>query len=396
MTPAAIQALIDSGFISGSKKWTGADIKTIFSRLNDTPETITFSASIPFTRKEAYINHTLTENVSLTPDTTDAVRGATVTIRFTGAYTVTFPTGVGNFKKVLNSPVVDTTGGQLNVVVLFYDGVDYWYNVYREEVVATYDTDAQALFTQITTLGQPDLSSGDKTAIDTFIKGCKTANIWTKFDAIWGLAGATAVSQSLNWKNPANTNAAYRLSFSGNWANDATGAAQQASGANYMDTFWVPGDVSLLTNRHVSIYPSADIGTPTAESFDFGTMISGGVGASFYSRNGSNTAACSLFSAGIAGVASATSVGLWLLNRPGGTRFTIWKNGSIAQDKTDSAQSSGTVPTSLVLGRYRSTGAISGDARKKYIFASMGTGFSDSESSTFNTLVQALKTGLGR
>ena len=93
------------------------------------------------------------------------------------------------------------------------------------------DPDAQAFINAAGITGTTQQS-----AINTLVVSLKANNIWTKFDAIYPMVGGTATTHKFNLKNPADTNAAYRLSFVGGWTHSSTGALPNGTNA-YADTF---------------------------------------------------------------------------------------------------------------------------------------------------------------
>ena len=82
-----------------------------------------------------------------------------------------------------------------------------------------YDPDAQAFFTAESTAGVT-LTTTQKTAVNNLVVNLKAANIWTKFKAIYPIVGGTATAHKFNLKNPADTNAAFRLAFTGGWRSE--------------------------------------------------------------------------------------------------------------------------------------------------------------------------------
>lgn len=73
-------------------------------------------------------------------------------------------------------------------------------------------------------------------AICTLVTSMKANGTWAKCNAIYPMVGGTATSHKFNLKNPADTNAAYRLSFIGGWTHSANGALPNGTNA-YADTF---------------------------------------------------------------------------------------------------------------------------------------------------------------
>jgi hypothetical protein len=73
-------------------------------------------------------------------------------------------------------------------------------------------------------------------AICTLVIAMKANGTWAKMSAIYPMVGGTATTHKFNLKNPADTNAAFRLSFIGGWTHSANGALPNGTNA-YADTF---------------------------------------------------------------------------------------------------------------------------------------------------------------
>ena len=78
------------------------------------------------------------------------------------------------------------------------------------------DSDANAFLTA-TGITNPTIAS----AICTLVTSMKADGTWAKCSAIYPFVGGTATTHKFNLKNPADTNAAFRLSFSGGWIHSA-------------------------------------------------------------------------------------------------------------------------------------------------------------------------------
>jgi hypothetical protein len=81
----------------------------------------------------------------------------------------------------------------------------------------------------------------------------KADGTWAKMTAIYPIVGGTATTHKFNLKNPADTNAAFRLSFVGGWTHSANGALPNGTNA-YADTFLIPSLVLSLNSMHGSVY----------------------------------------------------------------------------------------------------------------------------------------------
>jgi len=60
-------------------------------------------------------------------------------------------------------------------------------------------------------------------AIDTLVKSLKADSIWTKMTALYPFVGGTASTHKFNLKNPADSDAAFRLTFVGSPAHNSNG-----------------------------------------------------------------------------------------------------------------------------------------------------------------------------
>jgi len=92
------------------------------------------------------------------------------------------------------------------------------------------------------------------------ISNMKAIGTWQLSNAVYGFVGGTAAAHKWNWKNPIDTDAAFRATFS-NVTHSAfgiitTGAADASS---YADTKLIPSSVLALNNNHLSCYVSQNI-----------------------------------------------------------------------------------------------------------------------------------------
>jgi hypothetical protein len=94
------------------------------------------------------------------------------------------------------------------------------------------DSDAQAFLcaANITNTTQAN-------AVNQLVIDMKAANIWTKMKAVYPFVGGTASSHKWNLKNPLDTNAAFRLTFTGGWTHSSTGALPNGTNG-YANSFF--------------------------------------------------------------------------------------------------------------------------------------------------------------
>lgn len=119
-----------------------------------------------------------------------------------------------------------------------------------------FDPDAQAF---ITAAGITD--NTQKTAINTLVVSMKGYGIWTKMKAIYPFVGGTASTHKWNLKNPLDTNAAFRLVFSGGWTHSSNGALPNGTNG-YADTFLNANtDLQQFSHHHAFYHNTDNSGT---------------------------------------------------------------------------------------------------------------------------------------
>jgi hypothetical protein len=125
----------------------------------------------------------------------------------------------------------------------------------------SYDADAQLFFNAESAAGVT-LTTTEMNAVNQWVIDSKAANIWTKFKAIYPIVGGTATSHKFNLKNPADTNAAFRLVFAGGLTHSSSGIL--GGGVNGIaDTFLNPTidltqfDCHVSTNIYTNTFSGA-------------------------------------------------------------------------------------------------------------------------------------------
>lgn len=229
------------------------------------------------------------------------------------------------------------------------------------------------------------------TAIDTLVIQLKAIGVWTKMKAIYPFVGGTATTHKFNLKNPVDSNAAFRLIFSGGWTHSANGI--QGNGTNaFANTFYVPFTECNSQNNSLAIYVRNNLlgGYDISASTDFAAntnpyaIISRSLGGSaFYANGGYNQSVLTPDSSGfLNGFIDATNQ-------------RLFKNGvQVSSVSIPIAQ----IPLySLYLGANNGGGAAGLYASKQFAFASMGgTKLTTTEAANYYTAVQAFQTTLNR
>lgn len=256
-------------------------------------------------------------------------------------------------------------------------------------IVTAFDSDAQAF---ITAAAITDATQ--QTAINTLVVGLKTDSLWTKMLAVYPFVGGTAAQHKYNLKNPQDTNAAFRLNFSGSWTHTPSGSKPDGTTA-YANTFLAPsinlslGSVNGSSFSHYSRTNSVDAGTP------YGTKI-GAANSSFNLSFGVGTS--NIFHNTNSGVTLSpvplTSAANLIHSRTNSTQTIAALNGSAATYTNNEGQLSS---HPIYLGARNSNNAtIDLYYSRQMAFAHIGTGLTSAECILLYNRIQAFQTTLGR
>ena len=247
-----------------------------------------------------------------------------------------------------------------------------------------YDADAQAF---ITATGITDLTQ--KNAINQLVLDLKGYSIWTKMKALYPFVGGTATTHKFNLKNPLDTDAAFRLVFSGGWTHSATGALPNGTNTN-ANTFLTPSTSLTLNSSHLSYYSRTnantaqiEIGVQTAGQYNLLEIRTSGITYPLINQSA------------LTSFADPNSLGFYLGNRQGVTDVDGWKNGVKLVNGT---QTSGSLPIHLLyLGVLNNNNtSFTNYSTKECAFSSIGDGLTDTDSANFYTAVQTFQTSLSR
>jgi len=266
------------------------------------------------------------------------------------------------------------------------------------------DPDAQAF---LTAAGITDATI--TAAIDTLVLDLKGYGIWTKMNAIWPFVGGTATTHKFNLKDPQDTNAAFRLVFTGGWVHSATGAKPNGTNA-WADTFLIPNTVMPSGGDHLAYYSrtnsannidyviggenSTIIGSPTVLGLVAKRNASlGANGRGFYGTSNPSLT----YRLALQDDPSRDTRGLFLGIGSTLNTYYILNNNILASNTTIQTFLSRLLE-SLSIGAIKNNGIIGATAYtdKECAFASVGSDLSLAEAANLYTAVQAFQTTLGR
>ena len=247
------------------------------------------------------------------------------------------------------------------------------------------DADAQAFFTASGLTGATNL-----TAINNLVVALKGYGIWTKMKAIYPIIGGTAALHKWNLKDPQDTNAAFRLVFSGGMTHSSTGIA--FGGVNgYANTFLTPSLTLTLNSTHLSYYSRTNVNLTQVEIGCFDNT-----GA--YTIIEARTANISYFLTNasiISGVADTNSAAFYIGNRTTSTLTNGFRNN--VKIFNSGVSSTFRPVNNIYIGAANNPSSVAQYfTTKECAFASIGDGLTDTEAANFYTAVQAYNTTLSR
>jgi hypothetical protein len=221
-----------------------------------------------------------------------------------------------------------------------------------------------------------------------------TASVYQPVLGVNNYSTNVAAQMKFNLVNPQDTDAAFRLAFSGGWTYSTNGA--QPNGTNgYADTKLGQTAAGMFTNSHLSFYSRTNSTTATGQvEMGVGATVAGTftnllmrldtstnyVGGSIGSRNALSTA--------------ANSIGHVIVNALSASA-KAYKNGSLVA--TDTSTQTGTLNSlPIYIGCQNNNSVPGAYTTRQAAFASIGDGLSDAEAALLYSLVQQFQTDLTR
>jgi hypothetical protein len=252
-----------------------------------------------------------------------------------------------------------------------------------------YDSDAAAFFTStgITNTTQKD-------AVNTLVLELKAESLWTKFIAIYPLVGGSATTHKYNLKNPADTDAAFRLVFSGGVTHDANGIT--GNGTNgYANTFIIPITHLSLNDNSLFVYvrtnssgAMVDIGALNSIAPQYRSQMNPRNASNlFVTASSNNTLSTS--------TSNSDSRGFFGISRISSTEYKQTKNTTQTTINDASTTQSSAAIAIMALGGTASP-FYAAPSSRNLAFACIGSGLTDTEADTLYTIVQDYQTALSR
>ncbi len=252
---------------------------------------------------------------------------------------------------------------------------------------SAYDSDAQAFFTAA---GITD--STQKSAVNQLVLDLKSYSIWTKFIAIYPLVGGTSTTHKYNLKNPVDSDAAFRIVFSGGITHDANGITGNGT-TGYGNTKINPS--SHLSQNDVSVFIYSRTNS-SGNYVELGAIKSTATQhrVHFNPRNASDLFNTALTCSTVTGNSNTDSRGLFGLSRITSTEY---KQSINSTQTTVSVTSTGLPNVNIgLMALISDAPSVSSYSPRNMAFACIGTGLTDTEADNLYTAVQAYQTTLSR
>lgn len=231
-----------------------------------------------------------------------------------------------------------------------------------------------------------------KNAINRLTKDLKIYGLWSKFSAIYPVVGGTAATHKYNLKNPLDTDAAFRLVFSGTGLTHSSNGFVGNAAAGFADTKLTPSTTLSLNSTHVSYYSRTSRNDTTAFR-DLGAIDGAANNIQMLVRF-SNNMRTEVNSNTLSSTVIATGAGLFLATRLSSTNQQAYFNGGLVADYA--VTSSGLPAVPIYLSALNNNGSTAFFGNRQCAFATIGSGLDATESLNFYDIVQAFQTKLGR
>jgi hypothetical protein len=250
------------------------------------------------------------------------------------------------------------------------------------------DADAQAFITA------SGISGTNATAVNQLVIDLKAANIWTKMKCVYPFVGNTASTQKWNLKNPADTNAAFRLVFSGGGTFSANGYLPNGTNA-YANTWFMPSINATASNLSAGVYLRTNNITA---SYQFGGLSNAGEGVALavkYTDNNTYFAANNYILNGVGNYVTDTR-GFFIVNKFGATTTKIYKNGLTIATATPTTINVAQAAFIFIGARSVIPSTVDGYDNKENAFSFIGNTLTDAEALALYNAVQTFNTTLAR
>lgn len=232
-------------------------------------------------------------------------------------------------------------------------------------------------------------------ALHTLDTGLISNGLDVKMKALYPFVGGTSNTHKFNFMDARDLDAAFRLQFNGGWGHSSNGILPNGTNA-YANTYLTPSTSLGLYNAHSSIYTKKggtsgfDLGSSNLNSWSREFLLSANRGG--YATSG----LYDLYGPGSIQQSVGDVVGFFNNTITSNTSTKLYKNGvSIGSYTGTNTSLPAEFPIWLGGVNASDVGMVEQSSRQ-LAFASIGSGLTDVEATTFYNLVQAFQTSLSR
>jgi hypothetical protein len=235
-------------------------------------------------------------------------------------------------------------------------------------------------------------------AITTLVSELDTANLLTEFYAAYPHVGGTSTSNMYNLVNPEDSDAAFRLSFSGGWTFASNGATPNGINAYaniHLDPSINLNETDLATWGYFSRTNSAIAGEYVMGVTD---GSNGGVQLIARRDTGLQYALSDFTSVTYRGASNTLSTdgSGFFIGAQQGSNAKLFKNGVELVSNTFTRTTQSPSLGDVYLGALNLNGTAAAFTDKRCVFSFISKKLTDAQIASLNTIVQTFQTNLGR
>lgn len=241
-------------------------------------------------------------------------------------------------------------------------------------------------------------SSNEINALNDLVWSFVELGVWTGIVAAYALIGSTSTTQVVNLKDPADSDAAFRLAFlGGGWTHSSNGATPNGT-TSYADTFLSPNASLTNNNTHISFYSRTS--TAAANQRDFACFVGGSDPClSLGTNSGVIVSDQNTFALRVSASVSSAD-GYWIGTRTASNNTKLYRNGGLLGTNTGTSATALPVARLFLGAANVATNSTSRNptnySSKQFCFATVGASVTDSQAFGMSRAVQSFLTRLGR
>lgn len=249
------------------------------------------------------------------------------------------------------------------------------------------DTDANA------SIAAKSLTGKEQESEYLLITGLKTNSLYTKTQSIYTFKGTTTAQHKFNSKNPVDTNAGFRLTFTG--AATFSNNGYQLNGSSYANTYFSPSAQQTLNSNGMTIVCGTNNPANSGDVVDIGSYNSG-TSRSHMTLKNNNTNYLQGFwlnSTVVSRTGTNDSRGIFTGTKQSATVTDFFLNGS----QISTVNSGGTLPSvNSYIGCVNLNGTPYGYSIQRIQMVLFHEGLSDAEVITLHSIIDLSEVIAGR